>query len=124
MVAGVGTIVIDPPEGDMREYLAQLQRLEALPVRAIYPSHGPVIPHGPGKLREYQMHRAWREQKVFDALASFTEGVELSALVEKAYDDVASFVWPIAERNTDAIVQKLLAEGRARRDGTTLHAVS
>lgn len=124
MVAGVGTIVIDPPEGDMAEYLSQLHRLETLPVRAIYPAHGPVIPDGPGKLREYQLHRAWREQKVFDALASFKDGVELSTLVEKAYDDVASFVWPIAERNTDAIVQKLLVEGRARRDGAKLHAVS
>lgn len=124
MVAGVGTIVIDPPEGDMREYLSQLRRLETLPVRALYPAHGPVIPDGPGKLREYQQHRAWREQKVLDALASFPEGVELSVLVEKAYDDVAAFVWPIAERNTDAIVQKLLAEGRARRDGSKLHAVS
>lgn len=124
MVAGVGTIVIDPPEGDMAEYLAQLRRLEALPVRAIYPAHGPVLPDGPAKLREYQAHRAWREQKVFEALASFTTGVELAALVEKAYDDVAAFVWPIAERNTDAIVRKLLAEGRARRDGEQLFAVS
>lgn len=123
MVAGVGTIVIDPPEGDMAEYLAQLRRLEALPVRALYPSHGPVLPDGPGKLREYLQHRAWREQKVVDALASFTDGAELSALVEKAYDDVAAFVWPIAERTTDAIVQKLLAEGRARRDGAKLRAV-
>jgi glyoxylase-like metal-dependent hydrolase (beta-lactamase superfamily II)/8-oxo-dGTP pyrophosphatase MutT (NUDIX family) len=117
MVAGVGTIVIDPPEGDMAEYLRQLARLEALPVRAIYPAHGPVIPAGPAKLREYQAHRAWREAKVLEALRGFGTAVTLEELVARAYDDVAAFVWPIAQRNTDAIVRKLEAEGRVAREG-------
>jgi ribonuclease/clavin/mitogillin len=121
MVAGVGTIVIDPPEGDMAEYLRQLERLEALPVRTIYPAHGPVQPDGPAKLREYLLHRAWREAKVLDALATFGDaGATLSELVERAYDDVAAFIWPIAERNTQAILEKLVAESRARRDGESV----
>ncbi len=124
MVAGVGTIVIDPPEGDMAEYLRQLLRLELLPVRALYPAHGPVLPYGPGKLQEYQQHRAWREARVHEALQSFAAGATLEQLVEKAYDDVAAFVWPIAQRNTEAIVDKLVAEGRARRSGGTLFAAS
>ncbi len=118
MVAGVGTIVIDPPEGDMGEYLRQLARLEALPVRTLYPSHGPVIPDGPAKLQEYAMHRAWREAKVFEAIASFSGEVEVSDVVPVAYDDVAAFVWPIAERNTEAIIDKLAAEGRVVRQGS------
>ena len=117
MVAGIGTIVIDPPEGDMAEYLRQLARLEALPVRTLYPSHGPVIPDGPGKLQEYVAHRAWREAKVLEAIASFGKPVELFEVVRRAYDDVAAFVWPIAERNTEAIVDKLVSEGRVTRLG-------
>jgi endoribonuclease LACTB2 len=117
MVAGFGTIVIDPPEGDMAEYLRQLARLEALPVGTLYPSHGPVIPDGPAKLQEYALHRAWREQKVLEAIESFGKPVEVSDVVPRAYDDVASFVWPIAERNTVAIVDKLVAEKRVTRDG-------
>lgn len=113
MVAGIGTIVIDPPEGEMAEYLRQLSRLENLPVRTIYPAHGPVIPDGPAKLQEYAMHRAWREAKVLEAIESFgSAGAEVSDVVPKAYDDVASFIWPIAERNTVAIVEKLAAEKR------------
>lgn len=112
MVAGYGTIVIDPPEGEMAEYLRQLARLEALPVGTIYPSHGPVIPDGPAKLQEYALHRAWREAKVLEAIASFGKPAELSDVVPCAYDDVAAFVWPIAERNTAAIIEKLVAEGR------------
>jgi glyoxylase-like metal-dependent hydrolase (beta-lactamase superfamily II)/8-oxo-dGTP pyrophosphatase MutT (NUDIX family) len=117
MVAGVGTIVIDPPEGDMAEYLRQLERLEGT-IRTLYPSHGPVIPDGPAKVREYLMHRAWRESKVLEAIASFPGEVELNDVVPRAYDDVASFVWPIAERNTVAIVEKLAAEGRVEVNGT------
>lgn len=124
MVAGVGTIVIDPPEGDMAVYLAQLARLEALPVRAVFPAHGPVVPDGPGKLREYLQHRAWREGKVVEALASFEGWAAVAHVVQRAYDDVAAFVWPIAERNVEAIVQKLAREGRVERDGERVRLVS
>ncbi len=117
MVAGFGTIVIDPPEGEMAEYLRQLARLEQLPVGTIYAAHGPVIPDGPAKLQEYAAHRAWREAKVFEAVASFGKPVALADVVPRAYDDVAAFVWPIAERNTEAIVEKLIAEGRVTRAG-------
>ena len=110
MVAGFGTIVIDPPEGDMTDYLAQLRRLEALPVTTLYPSHGPAIPDGPGKLAEYLTHRQWREEKVLAALG--TEALALEDLVPRAYDDVTSFVLPIAERSTLAILGKLQKQGR------------
>lgn len=119
MVAGIGTIVIDPPEGEMAEYLKQLARLNDLPVRTIYPAHGPVLPDGPAKLHEYAMHRAWREAKVLEAIESFgAAGAELSDVVPKAYDDVASFIWPIAERNTVAIVEKLANEKKIVLSGT------
>ncbi len=111
MVAGLGTIVIEPDEGDMAEYLRQLERLKAL-VGAIYPAHGPVLADGVGKLDEYLAHRAWREGKVLDALEALGS-VALGPLVERAYDDVQAFVWPLAERNTLAILKKLVAEGRA-----------
>jgi len=37
--------------------------------------------------------------------------------VPRAYDDVAAFVLPIAERNTVAILEKLVAEQRVLRQG-------
>jgi endoribonuclease LACTB2 len=118
MVAGVGTIVIDPADGgDMAEYLRQLERLKAL-VRAVYPAHGNFTPDGPGKLEEYLVHRRWREGKVLEALrAQGGKAATLEALVPLAYDDVASFVWPIAERNIHAILLKLAGEGVAAWDG-------
>lgn len=35
----------------------------------------------------------------------------------RAYDDVQSCVLPLAERSTQAILEKLAAERRVRRDG-------
>jgi glyoxylase-like metal-dependent hydrolase (beta-lactamase superfamily II) len=122
MVSTVSTIIIDPPEGDMGEYLAQLERLRALPLGSLYPAHGPAVAHGVTKVEEYLAHRAWREAKVLEALRSFTLPAEVGELVKLAYDDVAAFVWPIAERNTVAILAKLVREGRALRTEHGYHA--
>ncbi|TPW12403.1 MAG: Zn-dependent hydrolase-like glyoxylase, partial [bacterium] len=40
MVAGVGWIMIDPPDGDMAVYLDSLRRLAGLGASALFPSHG------------------------------------------------------------------------------------
>ena len=112
MVSTVSTIVIDPPEGDMAVYLKQLERLRELPLGALYPSHGPAISDGVAKLGEYLLHRAWRETKVLEAVRSFSLPVGLEDIVPRAYDDVGAFIWPLAERNTVAILQKLVAEAR------------
>jgi ribonuclease/clavin/mitogillin len=122
MVAGIGTIVIDPPEGDMGDYLDQLRRMRALPVGTLYPAHGPVIPDGPGKLTEYLEHRAEREERVLDAIREGLSSVE--EIVPAAYADVAGFLHPIAARSTEAILIKLLREGKVNREGDRYVAAS
>ena len=118
MVAGVGTIVIDPPEGDMAEYLAQLARLRDLPVGTLYPAHGPAMPDGRGKLQEYLDHRAAREGGVLEVLrAAGPEGLDVPGLVERAYADTPVFMHPVAERQALAVLLKLVGEGRAVRLG-------
>jgi glyoxylase-like metal-dependent hydrolase (beta-lactamase superfamily II)/8-oxo-dGTP pyrophosphatase MutT (NUDIX family) len=112
MVAAVGTIVIDPPEGNMREYLAQLARLRDLPVTTIYPAHGGALPDGIGKLEEYIAHRAAREARILEALP--TSGATLEQVVETAYSDTPAFLHPVAQRSALATLEKLLEEGRAR----------
>lgn len=115
MVAGIGSIVVDPPEGDMADYIASLQLLRALPVRALYPAHGPAIPDGPAKIDEYLAHRAAREQQVVDALvAGPATPIEL---VPRVYADVAPELHPLAARSLTAVLLKLEKESRARAEG-------
>ena len=116
MVAGLGTILIDPSEGDMSAYLASLERMRALAPTALLPAHGPVIADADGKLRAYVAHRLMREGKVADALAA-APGAHPGDLVPRAYDDTPRALWPLAERSLIAHLVKLEADGRARRDG-------
>jgi glyoxylase-like metal-dependent hydrolase (beta-lactamase superfamily II) len=114
MVAGVGTIVIDPPEGNMREYLAQLARLRDWPVSTLYPAHGTPIPDGPAKLREYLDHRALRESLILQAVPP--EGATLAQVVATAYADTHPLMHPVAERSALATLEKLMEEGRVREE--------
>ncbi|HZH18091.1 MAG TPA: MBL fold metallo-hydrolase [Archangium sp.] len=114
MVASVGSIVIDPPEGDMAEYLKQLARLRDWPVTTLHPSHGTAIPDGPGKLQEYLDHRAAREARIVEAVP--VDGATLEQVVERAYSDTPPFLHPVAERSALAVLLKLRGEGRVRED--------
>lgn len=113
MVAGVGTILIDPSEGDMIAYLASLERLLARGTKTLLPAHGPVIADGPAKLREYIAHRTMREAKVIAALAARTDAA-LADLVPEVYSDTPRILWPLAERSLRAHLDKLVREHRAR----------
>ncbi len=114
MVSTLSTIVIDPPEGDMAEYLRQLERLRALAPRTLYPAHGFPVPNAVDKLEEYLAHRREREAKVLSALA--VPGT-LAEVTRAAYTDTPPVMLPVAERSCLASLEKLRAEGRARLDG-------
>jgi glyoxylase-like metal-dependent hydrolase (beta-lactamase superfamily II) len=113
MVAGIGTILIDPDEGDMALYVASLQRLLARGATTLLPAHGPAIAEGPAKLREYIAHRAMREAAVVAALASRLDA-SLADLVRVVYADTPAILWPLAERSLRAHLDKLVREHRAR----------
>jgi len=117
LVAGVGTVIVDPPEGDMKDYLDSLDRLLGEKPGCIYPAHGPVIPAGPARLSEYRAHRLQREQLVLGALRRSTNAAVPAELVPAAYPDVKPDVYPLAERSLLAHLYKLVREGRARESG-------
>jgi glyoxylase-like metal-dependent hydrolase (beta-lactamase superfamily II) len=113
MVAGVGTILIDPSEGDMAEYLSSLARLLQRTATTLLPAHGPAIPDGHGKLREYIAHRTMRENRVLSALPTGT-AASLTELLPTSYGDTPRMLWPLAERSLRAHLDKLVKDARAR----------
>jgi glyoxylase-like metal-dependent hydrolase (beta-lactamase superfamily II) len=115
MVAGVGTILIDPSEGDMAVYFASLERLLARPQMTLLPAHGPAIPDGHGKLAEYLSHRKMREAKVAAALHDRLR--PLAELVAEVYNDTPRALWTLAERSLLAHLVKLAREQRATDAG-------
>lgn len=57
LVAGIGTIVLVPPEGDLARYLTSLERVRGFASR-LWPAHGPPVP--PETLDHYVQHRHLR----------------------------------------------------------------
>lgn len=118
MVASVGTILIEPNDGDMIEYLAQLDRLAALDARVALPAHGDPIDTPTELFRRYVTHRATREAKVIAALERPGAGpATLEELVTVVYADTPPLLWPIARMSLEAHLIKLEREGKAARDG-------
>ena len=112
---GRGTVIIDPPDGDMVAYLASLERMLVEPVETLFPSHGPPQGAAPRRIRGLIEHRLRREARVHAALTDTPQ--ELPALVEQVYTDTARELWPYAERTLLAHLVKLECAGRAQREG-------
>lgn len=122
MVAGVGTILVEPTEGDMAEYLRSLARMKSLAPAALLPAHGSVIPDAADKLDEYVAHRLWREARVVEALRLGPAGS--GELVRLAYADVPPMIHPLAEQSLIAHLIKLERDGVAAREGDAWLLVS
>ncbi|HEV7888080.1 MAG TPA: MBL fold metallo-hydrolase [Acidimicrobiales bacterium] len=106
------TVVIAPPEGDMRAYLQALDRLRRVEMSGVAPGHGPFIEDGQAKVEEYIAHRQAREAAIKDALDQQGEAT-IAELVAAVYTDVPEALHPIARYSVWAHLRKLLAEGRA-----------
>jgi ribonuclease/clavin/mitogillin len=116
LVAGTGTILIDPEDdGDMIAYLASLERVAAAQPVALVPAHGPVLDDPQACLRRYRAHRLMREERVLAAIPAAWRAV--SAVLADAYSDTPTALWPLAARSLEAHLRKLEVEGRVRRSG-------
>lgn len=111
------TVVIDPPDGNMRDYLQSLRRLRDLELTAIAPGHGELIAEPYRALDALVEHRLAREEKVFAAVLEHP-GRATADLVPPVYVDVEPALFRLAERSLLAHLEKLEAESRVvRRDG-------
>ncbi|HLX81547.1 MAG TPA: MBL fold metallo-hydrolase [Burkholderiales bacterium] len=108
------TVVINPPDGDMRAYLASLEKLLAEDIAIIAPGHGYLIGAPHKEVRRLVAHRLAREAKVAAALKRRGTST-LEELVTEVYDDVSPKLHPVAMRSLTAHLDKLVAEGRARQ---------
>jgi endoribonuclease LACTB2 len=112
---GQGTVIIDPPEGDMAAYIASLRRLLDEPIETLFPGHGPPQGAAMRRIQGLIDHRLAREAKIVATLEDRPRTLE--ELVPTAYDDTPSDLWAYAERSLLAHLEKLESEGRAMREG-------
>lgn len=104
------TVVIVPPEGSMRAYLNSLARLETLPLAAIAPGHGEVMPDPAHIIAATTRHRLAREAKTLRALRDLRTA-SLDELLPWVYDDVPTFMHLAARLSLQAHLIKLVEDG-------------
>jgi recombination protein RecT len=123
------TTVIDPPDGNMGDYIDSLDRLdmacEQHSVDFILPAHGYVLgdlkretdnpsapEHGGARaaIAHLKAHRLAREAKVARAMQAAPEGT-MDDWVRLAYDDVPERLWPVAKRSMLAHVERIQSLG-------------
>lgn len=108
------TVVINPPDGNMKHYLQSLQRAKQLQCDALAPGHGEII-HEPDRAIDWLInHRLERERKVRAALAR-NPNLTTRDLVPQVYEDVDRRLYAMAERSLLAHLLKLEDDGIAER---------
>lgn len=111
-----GSVVVAPPDGDMRAYLTTLRRLYARNPARLYPGHGPAIDDPRAVCSRLLAHRLDREETVLAAVRSGYSDPD--DIVEVAYDKDVSAVFELARGTVLAHLEKLAVEGKVAWDGT------
>jgi glyoxylase-like metal-dependent hydrolase (beta-lactamase superfamily II) len=111
VTAGSSVMIEASKGGDLRQYLAALERILSLEPDRLFPAHGPQISEPAALLRQYLDHRRTREQQVIAALAAGRDSVQ--TIAEYIYDGLAPALMPAARENVRAHLDKLKAEGAA-----------
>jgi len=116
-VVGSDSVVIAPPEGNMKDYLNSLETMKNLPnLRFLCGSHGAAVSGAKGKIESYIAHRLEREAKILEA---FEDGAKTPReIVEKVYTDISPALYELAEKSVAAHLEKLYEEGRISREQT------
>jgi glyoxylase-like metal-dependent hydrolase (beta-lactamase superfamily II) len=108
-IVGLGSVLIDPPEGNMREYLRSLEQMRALPnLFIIFGGHGPAIANPYAKIDQYISHRLEREQNILQAVRG--GAATPKEIVARVYSDVSPKAHPMAERAVLAHLEKLVED--------------
>ena len=104
------TTIINPPDGNMLDYLDSLDRLDALcadrGIEYILPAHGYVLGFARQAIAQLKAHRLAREAKVLAAMRARPDG-SIQDWVALAYADTPEALWPIAERSLLAHVERI-----------------
>lgn len=104
------TTVVDPPDGNMTEYLESLDLLDEAcadgGIEFILPAHGYVLGDARGAIAKLKSHRLQRESKIARAMRKMPAGTPEDWLAI-AYDDVPQQLWPVAARSLAAHVERI-----------------
>jgi len=113
-VMGWSTSVVVPPDGDMGDYMASLEKLQRRDDRIYYPAHGPAVTRPRQLVRGMLGHRLSREKQILKRLAAGDNCVH--QIVAAAYPGLDPRLVPAAGASVAAHLLDL------QRRGMVVHA--
>jgi len=115
-VMGWNTTVIAPPEGNMADFLASLEKLAQRNDKIFLPGHGGHIQTPQRVVRAYIMHRRWREQSI---LSCVDDGVgTIPRIVAKLYGGLDADLKQAAALSVLAHLEYLIARDLVVAEGS------
>lgn len=114
-VMGWNTSIISPPDGDLEQYLASLDRLLDRDDLTYWPTHGPSVDDPKPYVRAYRQHRLDRAAQVLDCLAEGMHTIE--AMVPSMYRALPTRMHPAASRSVFATLIYLVGRGEVSCEG-------
>jgi glyoxylase-like metal-dependent hydrolase (beta-lactamase superfamily II) len=108
-VMGWSTTVVVPPDGDMGDYMASLEKLRGRDDRIYYPAHGPAVPKPQQLVRGMMGHRMQRERQILKRLGEGDRTVV--EIVAAAYPGLDARLVPAAGGSVTAHLLDLQRRG-------------
>jgi len=110
VVMGWSTTIVSPPDGNMAEYMASLERLRTRNDSIYYPTHGAPIEDPREYVNALYRHRRERETQVFTCIDN--GATTLSAMVPVIYRELDSSMYDAAARSLLATIEYLVDTGK------------
>jgi glyoxylase-like metal-dependent hydrolase (beta-lactamase superfamily II) len=109
MVSGSTVVIPAGRGGNLRAYLASLERVRLLEPRIVYPGHGNVIDRPLELVAQYVKHRLARERQIRDLLTE--TGGDPERIVARLYPELPETLRGAARMTVEAHLEKLREDG-------------
>jgi glyoxylase-like metal-dependent hydrolase (beta-lactamase superfamily II) len=119
-VMGWSTSVVVPPDGDMADYVASLQKLYDRDDRIYYPAHGPAVEKPRQLVRGMIGHRRQRERQIRRLVGEAPQAI--SAMVAQMYAGLDERLHGAAAQSVLAHLIDLERRGEVTRTGEVWRA--
>ncbi len=111
------TTVILPPDGNIKHYLASLEKVQQRPERVYWPTHGPPITNPFELAGQVIGHRLARIQQIRSSVEAGCQ--DIASLRTAHYPDIRPELYRAAEFSILGALEYLIEEGHITRHGTT-----
>ncbi|MCC5981460.1 MAG: MBL fold metallo-hydrolase [Oceanicaulis sp.] len=108
-IMGWATSVVLPPDGDMGDYLVQLERVRKRGFATLWPTHGPPVTDPDPFIAAYIAHRHYREAQILHALEAGPATIR--ALLPAMYAGLDERLFPAAAMSVLSHMSDLHARG-------------